>query len=347
MRFANAWTMLLAAVALAARTAVYDRIVSRHRQAPFVAAPAACVGNGCDPQPREAAAAAAAAAAPAPAPGAAAAPAWVDTLFDVVASQSVGKRVEADYEDARHGAAIIQAFDSYNIGLMRRFPWSSPHEAVVELALRPSTTAVLDLGCGAGKFVVFALRRSASLRATCVVDSARLAAAVERHALHGGVRDRLEIVRADFDAWRPPRAAFDVVVSLESLGYSRNRTRLLAELHASLRPGGRLFVKTPTFVEQAPAAGLPMTTALAFVEAWRYGFSTRSLIAADLWRAGFSAVRHTAFPFHTMWLMFNGWDLAALAAYVATCTTRATDHVNLRNAWPWHPLEHALIEAVA
>jgi cyclopropane fatty-acyl-phospholipid synthase-like methyltransferase len=188
--------------------------------------------------------------------------------------------IEADYEKKD-----ISFLDSYNIGFLREWPNSSPHDATVLMADIEDGHNVLDVGCGAGHFAVYLCSRFRHARCTCIVDSAHLFSLTLRNVRRAGLQERVEVVHDDFDSCLTKdgkygeddkdnkdntfRERFDRVVCLESIGYSRDRPRLLRGLYAALRPGGSIFVKTPCFRDQ----GVPDGFCRRVVRMWRYNFS--------------------------------------------------------------------------
>lgn len=96
---------------------------------------------------------------------------------------------------------------------------------------------ILDLGCGAAGFGVTALAEGA--RAYLGVDGSRNMierAEASLAGIEGGT-----VVSADLEAWTPPVAAFDLVVSSLVLHYIANLDAVFARAFAALAPGGRFI----------------------------------------------------------------------------------------------------------
>jgi SAM-dependent methyltransferase len=128
---------------------------------------------------------------------------------------------------------------------------STPHldrllRSVQEAAPGGPPRAVLDVGCGDGRLG----RRMHDLGFTVTgVDISPEAIRAARDlAVAAATGPRLRFVEADFAADRPPRidgGPFDVAVCqlvISIIGDARDRIALLRNVHASLRPGGWLYL---------------------------------------------------------------------------------------------------------
>jgi SAM-dependent methyltransferase len=115
-------------------------------------------------------------------------------------------------------------------------------QAVALLGL-PAGAAVLDLCCGVGRHAL-ALARN-GFRVTGVDRTARYLSRARRSAEAEGLA--IDWVQDDMRSFRRA-AAFDGAVNLyTSFGYfaeARDDLRVLEQVHASLRPGGRLLIDT-------------------------------------------------------------------------------------------------------
>jgi SAM-dependent methyltransferase len=114
--------------------------------------------------------------------------------------------------------------------------------AAVALAGLPAGGDVLDVPCGYGRHVV--PLAEAGYRAAGVDRSEVLLAEARRRAGHGRWP---KLNRADYRELPFPDGSFDVALNLfSSLGYlgDEEDTRVLAEIHRVLRPGGRLVIET-------------------------------------------------------------------------------------------------------
>jgi SAM-dependent methyltransferase len=102
----------------------------------------------------------------------------------------------------------------------------------------PPPFAILDLGCGPGRDLAYF--RSQGHVATGLEGCAAFCAMARRHS-------GCEVLEQDFLALSLPPARFDGVFANASLFHvpSRELPRVLAALHASLRPRGVLFASNP------------------------------------------------------------------------------------------------------
>lgn len=109
---------------------------------------------------------------------------------------------------------------------------------------------VLDVGCGAGIDVLLAEMEVAPKGRAIGVDL--LTGMVERaRALAAGAGiDNVEFRQAEMEALPLDDACVDVVIANGSINLSARKSRVLAEAHRVLRPGGRLCVTDLTIREE-------------------------------------------------------------------------------------------------
>jgi cyclopropane-fatty-acyl-phospholipid synthase len=99
---------------------------------------------------------------------------------------------------------------------------------------------VLDLGCGWGSFTLWLAERFPRCLVLAVSNSKPQREHILAQCARRGL-DRVEVVTADVNAFRPARR-FDRVVSVEMFEHVRNHALLLERIAEWLRPDGRLFV---------------------------------------------------------------------------------------------------------
>lgn len=124
--------------------------------------------------------------------------------------------------------------------------------------------AVVDLGCGSGADALLAAGEVGPTGRVAGVDF--LGEMVERargFAAEAGA-DHLELHQAEMEDLPLPDASADVVISNGSINLSARKSRVLAEAHRVLRPGGRLVVADLTIrEEELPAEVLTHPSAWA------------------------------------------------------------------------------------
>jgi SAM-dependent methyltransferase len=94
---------------------------------------------------------------------------------------------------------------------------------------------VLDLGCGAATFGLYALAQGAS--SYLGLDGSHKMVAAARAALAG---TRGDVVQASMETWEYPAAAFDLAVSSLALHYVPDLDAVMARVARALVPGGRV-----------------------------------------------------------------------------------------------------------
>jgi arsenite methyltransferase len=123
---------------------------------------------------------------------------------------------------------------------------------------------VADLGCGAGVDALLAAGEVGPSGSVIAVDL--LDPMVERGRVLAGLAgvDNVEFVTTEMEDLPLPAGSVDVVVSNGSINLSARKSRVLAEAHRILRPGGRLAVSDLTLQEaELPAEVLTHPSAWA------------------------------------------------------------------------------------
>ena len=161
-------------------------------------------------------------------------------------------------------------------------PWAWERRRAMLLDAVAPGDRVLDLGCGAGRFL-------AALRDADSVGVEIAQAALDRAARNAPGAD-LRLVEPD-GSLPLEHASVDLVWCSEVLEHVPDTAHLLLEVRRVLRPGGRLLVTVP-FHGRVKAA---LIGALRFEAHFdplgqHLRFYTRSSLAATLEHAGFEAV---------------------------------------------------------
>jgi SAM-dependent methyltransferase len=127
-------------------------------------------------------------------------------------------------------------------------PWVGMIRSRLEPKRDLAGRRVLEIGCGRGDFA----RRLAGLeerpRLLVAADFAVSAVAAGQRAARDQGLDRIAWQVADIGALSFPDASFDTIFSLETIEHCPSPAQAAAELGRVLRPGGRLYLTTPNYL---------------------------------------------------------------------------------------------------
>jgi SAM-dependent methyltransferase len=182
---------------------------------------------------------------------------------------------------------------------------------------------IIDLGSGTGTGTFALLRRFAGAEVVAVDASATMLERVRAKAADLGLREAVRTVRADLDeAWPAPGPA-DLVWAAASLHHLADPDRVLADVFATIRPGGLLAVAEldsfPRFLSGDLGDGLEARCHAVLAEARAHDLPhIGDDWAARLRRAGFTVEQDRTFTI----------DLvpplpAATGRYARACLLRA------------------------
>jgi SAM-dependent methyltransferase len=161
-------------------------------------------------------------------------------------------------------------------------PWAWEHRRALLLAEARPGERVLDLGCGAGRFVA-ALRDAGADPVGVEIAEGALARARE-------VAPGADLRLLEADGSIPlAHGSVDLVWCSEVLEHVADGAHLLQEARRVLRPGGRLLVTVPYHGRvQAALVGLVRFDAHFDPQGQHLRFFTRASLRAALLSAGFS-----------------------------------------------------------
>ncbi len=177
---------------------------------------------------------------------------------DLLFQQEIKRAVRRAYEAIERGAGEPVARRLYTEAQLAAVPAGAIEWAlgvgnpVPHAELRPGE-AVLDLGSGGGIDTILAAREVGPTGRAVGIDM--LDEMVERataHAREAGVEAWTEFRRGEMEDVPLPDGSVDVVISNGVINLSPRKSRVLAEIHRVLRPGGRLCVADLTVEEDLP-----------------------------------------------------------------------------------------------
>jgi len=212
----------------------------------------------------------------------------------LISSDAQRERVRAFYDQwtpvflAGYGTTLQAGFAKRDA--------DSPADADASAVLLASRAGVrdgdriLDAGCGVGgpALAIAAVHPRAGIHG--VTLSAVQAGVGRRLVDEAELAGRVTITQADFHDLPFPDASFDVVLFLESCGYSSARGALFAEAARVVRPGGRIYVKD-VFARAGPLTEIEARSIAAFDDLWQLAASpTLPGVTADLEAAGCAVI---------------------------------------------------------
>ncbi len=142
-------------------------------------------------------------------------------------------------------SASRRAYEAWHADLAVDAGADAPWHLLARRHLRPGPARLLEIGCGRGGFS----RWLAGLDGVTVVaeDFARAAVRMALDHTRGAARP-VAVAAADILAIPHRDAAFDVVVSCETVEHVADPAAAVRELARVLRPGGTLVLTTPNYL---------------------------------------------------------------------------------------------------
>ena len=128
----------------------------------------------------------------------------------------------------------------YDRSILQRIFFRPSHDKLIEtLSLRPNT-AVLDVGCGTGRFLARMLEANPSIAATGLDLSSGMIEQAQTNLEAFG--NRVCLIRGDSEKLPFGDNAFDAVTCVHSFHHYPHQGRVLREMHRVLKPGGQLVI---------------------------------------------------------------------------------------------------------
>jgi cyclopropane fatty-acyl-phospholipid synthase-like methyltransferase len=150
---------------------------------------------------------------------------------------------------------------------------------------------VLDAGCGVCGPSIDIVRGIGDLRVDAVTLSPLQAKLARETIRHAGLEQWIDVYVCDYHELPFEAERFDVVFFLESL-YSVDLSRLFAEVHRVLRPGGRVYAKE-VFRREGPLSPVEQPALDEFEDVFHYKVRLMSETATTAAAAGFEQVECT------------------------------------------------------
>jgi cyclopropane fatty-acyl-phospholipid synthase-like methyltransferase len=191
--------------------------------------------------------------------------------------------------------------DNYSSCVFPRAIFSHPYDADRALLKLADGMRLLDLGCGSGA-AAYDLASRYNVEIVCVTNSAVQANICRRK--FEKFCGRVRVIVADFDSLDLPDESFDAIYALESIGYTKDLDAWLARCWRSLKPGGRLLIRSPGSLD-ACRREHDYRSVTAFFENWRYNFLGANLLVFKMRQLGFDPIHYRQLPFWAWGLTYN------------------------------------------
>lgn len=111
------------------------------------------------------------------------------------------------------------------------------------LELAPASGVVIDAGSGPGDIAILLAQRAPRLRVVAVDLGEHMLTMARDRVAAAGLRDRVEIVRADVKSTGRASGSFDMVLSNSLVHHIPEPLQFLAEVQRIARPAAAIFIK--------------------------------------------------------------------------------------------------------
>jgi len=122
-------------------------------------------------------------------------------------------------------------------------------QAIAAVGLQPGDT-VLDVACGPGTLGLIAARTAAKVHG---IDFSEAMLTIFKDKIAQAGHDHIELHCGDAQALPYANDTFDAAFSLFGLMFFTDRSKGFAEIHRTLKPGGRVAVTSWAPMDQSPA----------------------------------------------------------------------------------------------
>jgi SAM-dependent methyltransferase len=184
---------------------------------------------------------------------------------------------------------LLMGLNPLQVGYFSKFWLCHPTEMDLKNLQLKKGMSVLDLGCGTCLPALY-LEKKKKVDIVSVTNSSTQYDLALKHLKRA--RSNIKVLLEDFDKSEFEENSFDRILFLESIGYSQNIKSLLERCHKWLRPGGCLYIKSPTF-----SFPYEFTKEKKEVSSyWQYNHSTYENIIWNLKKSGFGKVKYRNIP---------------------------------------------------
>jgi 2-polyprenyl-3-methyl-5-hydroxy-6-metoxy-1,4-benzoquinol methylase len=149
-----------------------------------------------------------------------------------------GTAAQAEYEKWHEKLSVDTETDS---------PWHNAVKQSLDLAKDIRGKRILEIGCGRGGFACWMARQGVAQEIVAQDFSAVAVAKGESFAAQQGLSG-ITWQTGDIEAINYPDNCFDTVISCETIEHVPHPRQALRELARVLKPGGRLFLTAPNYM---------------------------------------------------------------------------------------------------
>jgi len=226
----------------------------------------------------------------------------IDNIFNNIETDGckIGT-IESDYSKID-----LSMLDSYNVCYLREYIYSNPTDSTIQLAEISDNMKILDMGAGTGKVAIYMCQKFKNIHIDCVINTKNLYDVIIKNVKKHELTDRINVYLMDFNEEIPNnKNYYDRILFLETIGYSRNRLKLLNDSVKLLKTNGKLFIKTPSFDNCVPSQYNEEINDT--IKTWCYNFSTINSLINDVKKIPNTNSKYISFKLHYC-LLFNNLD---------------------------------------